>query len=107
MGGWSIVFGVPHTSQKKRTWAAYACPMCRFVFRVSKQYDGSGIVCPACQNLLKVPTGEQALGHNRIESKDGFVGQGSEEVAVKGETQLANTKQLDRDFSDERKRNNG
>jgi len=53
---WSIVFSVSQETQKKRTWAAYACPMCRFVFRISKQYEGGGVVCPACQYLLKIPS---------------------------------------------------
>lgn len=41
--------------QRKRTWAACACPVCRFVFRVPKQHEGKGVVCPACLYLLKLP----------------------------------------------------
>ncbi len=47
--------------QKKRTWAAYACPMCQFVFRIPKQHGGSGVVCPACQYLLKLPSEGEGL----------------------------------------------
>lgn len=32
------------------------CPDCRFVFRVPRDHDGSGIVCPSCRRLLKIPT---------------------------------------------------
>ncbi|GEM_PF-668990 len=43
------------STKKKRTWAGYACPVCRFVFRVSKESAGVGVICPACQHLLNVP----------------------------------------------------
>ena len=31
------------------------CPDCRFVFRVPRDHDGQGIVCPSCGRLLKIP----------------------------------------------------
>ena len=60
-GCWSIVFSVSQEIQKKRTWAAYACPMCQFVFRIPKQHESSGVVCPACQYLLKIPSEGEGL----------------------------------------------
>jgi len=49
---------VPDATQKKRTWAACVCPLCRFVFRVPKKHDGKGVVCPACNYLLRIPEHE-------------------------------------------------
>jgi uncharacterized Zn finger protein (UPF0148 family) len=46
---------VSNATQKKRTWAGYACPVCRFVFRVPKNHDGKGVICPACSHLLNLP----------------------------------------------------
>lgn len=46
---------VTSATKKKRTWAGYACPVCRFVFRVPKDHDGVGVICPACRYLLKIP----------------------------------------------------
>jgi hypothetical protein len=46
---------VTNATKKKRTWAGYACPVCRFVFRVPKDHDGVGVICPACRYLLKIP----------------------------------------------------
>ena len=46
---------VTSASKKKRTWAGYACPVCRFVFRVPKDHNGVGVICPACRYLLKIP----------------------------------------------------
>ena len=43
------------TTQKKRRWVACACSECRFVFRVPKQHDGVGVVCPACHHLSRLP----------------------------------------------------
>lgn len=45
---------VTNVTKKKRTWAGYACPVCRFVFRVPKDHDGVGVICPACRYLLKI-----------------------------------------------------
>ena len=44
-----------NATQKKRTWAGYACPVCRFVFRVPRDHDGVGVICPACRYLLNIP----------------------------------------------------
>ena len=38
-----------------RRWGGYVCPDCRFVFRVPRDHDGTGLVCPSCRRLLKVP----------------------------------------------------
>ncbi|NWK56380.1 hypothetical protein HW115_12220 [Verrucomicrobiaceae bacterium N1E253] len=46
-----------HSTQQKRTWAGYACPVCRFVFRVPKGHAGKGVICPACRHLLNLPRG--------------------------------------------------
>lgn len=43
------------SAKKKRTWAGYACPVCRFVFRVPKGHPGEGVICPACRHLLNLP----------------------------------------------------
>ena len=42
--------------KKKKTWAAYTCSVCRFVFRVPKEHSGKGVICPACRHLLKFPS---------------------------------------------------
>lgn len=31
------------------------CPDCRFVFKVPKDHDGTGIVCSSCRRMLRVP----------------------------------------------------
>ena len=31
------------------------CPDCRFVFRVPRDHDGTGLVCPGCRRLLRIP----------------------------------------------------
>lgn len=41
--------------KKKRRWSGYACPVCRFVFRVPTEHDGLGVICPDCRYLLKLP----------------------------------------------------
>ena len=43
------------STKSKRTWAGYACPVCRFVFRAPKDRAGAGVICPACQHLLNIP----------------------------------------------------
>jgi len=48
-------FFVTNATPKKRTWAGYACPVCRFVFRVPKDHMGAGVICPACHYLLNIP----------------------------------------------------
>ena len=48
-------FVVTNATPKKRTWAGYACPVCRFVFRVPKDHKGTGVICPACHYLLNIP----------------------------------------------------
>ena len=37
------------------------CPDCRFVFRVPRDHDGTGLVCPCCRRLLKLPAPGEAL----------------------------------------------
>ncbi len=39
----------------KRRWSGFVCPECRFVFRVSRDHDGTGIVCPCCRRLMRIP----------------------------------------------------
>lgn len=47
-------------TKKKRTWAGYACPVCRFVFRVPNDHDGQGVICPACRYLLNIPERQES-----------------------------------------------
>lgn len=37
------------------------CPHCRFVFRVPKELDGRGVICPGCTRALKIPTPDDSL----------------------------------------------
>ena len=36
------------------------CPDCRFVFRVPRDHDGTGLVCPSCRRLLRIPVPGEA-----------------------------------------------
>lgn len=54
-------------TKKKRTWTGYACPVCRFVFRVPKGHQGVGVICPACYHLLKL---SQHVEGSQITSRD-------------------------------------
>jgi len=51
---------VTNATAKKRTWAACACPICRFVFRVPKGHEAKGVICPACHSLLNTPDLEKS-----------------------------------------------
>jgi len=41
--------------ESARRWRGFVCPDCRFVFRVARDHDGSGLVCPSCHRLLRLP----------------------------------------------------
>lgn len=47
--------GVVENQESIRRWSGYVCPDCRFVFRVARDHDGKGVVCPSCHRLLKIP----------------------------------------------------
>jgi len=49
------VFGVIDNQDSARRWRGFVCPDCRFVFRVARDHDGSGLVCPNCHRLLRLP----------------------------------------------------
>jgi hypothetical protein len=40
---------------RARSWNAFVCPDCRFVFRVPGDHDGMGVVCPSCRMMMKIP----------------------------------------------------
>lgn len=42
-------------NDKGKRWGGYVCPDCRFVFRVPRDHDGTGLVCPSCRRMLKIP----------------------------------------------------
>ena len=63
---------MPNATQKKRTWAGYACPVCRFVFRVPKDHEGAGVICPACDHLLNIPTQEETRSYLSKKVSGGF-----------------------------------
>jgi hypothetical protein len=46
---------VSETMDSARRWRALVCPDCRFVFRVPKDHEGTGVVCPSCRRLLRIP----------------------------------------------------
>lgn len=43
-----------HQSDKSR-WCAFVCQDCRAIFRVPADYEGSGVVCPSCDRMLRLP----------------------------------------------------
>jgi hypothetical protein len=49
---------VPDTLNPAKRWNSFVCPGCRFVFRVSQDHDGKGVVCPACRIMLRLPGAE-------------------------------------------------
>lgn len=52
---------VPEIQDSARRWSGFVCPDCRFVFRVARDHDGKGLVCPSCSRLLKIPSAGDAL----------------------------------------------
>lgn len=49
------------TTEKARRWSAFVCPDCRFVFRVPRDHDGTGIICPSCRRMLRIPQEGDAI----------------------------------------------
>lgn len=37
------------------------CPSCRLVFKVPRDHDGRGVVCPACRKLLRLPAAGELI----------------------------------------------
>lgn len=52
---WRIVRVVSVDSPKPKRWRAFVCPDCRQVLRVPHDHAGLGIVCVACDRLLRLP----------------------------------------------------
>lgn len=80
------------TSKPKR-WRAFVCPDCRQVLRVARDHAGAGIVCVACDRLLRLPDpgespsllrdpvgGERPSGESRSFAKAEGRAVGDEEV---------------------------
>lgn len=40
---------------KGRIWNGYVCPGCRNVFRVAADFAGDEVMCPSCQETLRLP----------------------------------------------------
>lgn len=40
---------------EKKRWNAFVCQDCRAIFRIPADYDGKGVVCPACDRMLRLP----------------------------------------------------
>jgi LysM repeat protein len=40
---------------KGRNWNGYVCPGCRNVFRVAADFAGDEVMCPSCQETLRLP----------------------------------------------------
>jgi LysM repeat protein/uncharacterized Zn finger protein (UPF0148 family) len=40
---------------KGRIWNGYVCPGCRSVFRVAADFSGTDVMCPACNETLRLP----------------------------------------------------
>ncbi len=38
-----------------KRWNAFTCPDCRGIFRVPRDYEGHGVVCPMCDRMLRMP----------------------------------------------------
>ena len=73
------------------------CPDCRFVFRVPRDHDGSGLVCQSCRRLLRIPApGEPTppllAGSQEVSAPASPVTDGSEAPAVT-ESSVAGTGQ--------------
>lgn len=39
----------------KSRWCAFVCQDCRAIFRVPADYEGTGVVCPVCDRMLRMP----------------------------------------------------
>lgn len=50
-----VMTEVSESAKGPRRWGAFVCPECRYVFRVSREYEGGGVVCPSCRRLLRLP----------------------------------------------------
>ncbi len=44
-----------------RRWNAFVCADCRAIFRVPVGHSGLGIVCPACERMLRLPKAGDAI----------------------------------------------
>lgn len=50
------------TKQDARRWNAFVCQDCRAIFRVPSDYAGTGVVCPRCDRMLRMPkSGEEVV----------------------------------------------
>lgn len=55
---------VDEDKTKGRTWNGYVCPGCRTVFRVAADFIGADVMCPSCQETLRLPkTPEEVPPH--------------------------------------------
>jgi hypothetical protein len=45
----------------KRRWNAFVCQDCRAIFRVPADYEGGGVVCPACDRMLRIPRAGESI----------------------------------------------
>ncbi len=50
---------VEETPNKGRVWNGFVCPGCRTVFRVAADFNGLEVICPTCQECLKLPEKSQ------------------------------------------------
>lgn len=73
--------GVVETSETARRWSGYVCPDCRFVFRVPRDHDGRGLVCPGCLRLLAIPGAGDVVPPLRLGTRKagGLSGAGGDE----------------------------
>jgi DNA-directed RNA polymerase subunit RPC12/RpoP len=39
----------------QRRWNPYICQDCRAIFRVPSDYEGTGVVCPKCDRMMRLP----------------------------------------------------
>lgn len=48
---------IPHSSVSadKKRWNAFICQDCRAIFRIPSDYAGTGVVCPQCDRMLRLP----------------------------------------------------
>lgn len=45
----------------QRRWNPYICQDCRAIFRVPSDYEGTGVVCPKCDRMLRLPKAGEVL----------------------------------------------
>lgn len=70
------------------------CPDCRFVFRVPRDHDGTGIICPGCRCMLRIPQpGDQTVPLMAPLKKIGVSGDsaGAPEVPKRGQRKKKQT----------------